>query len=83
VKNVPQCNHCTTYSSSIIILIGKKIIKSQLKSRKGKMYFPREDEKSSSIDLTSISAYKYQNFKYAGSIISWSKKTWKMGYSYK
>jgi hypothetical protein len=66
VKNVPQCNHCITYSSSNIIFRRKKIIKSQLKSRKGKIYFARESEKSVSIDLTHISAYKYQNFKCAG-----------------
>jgi hypothetical protein len=46
------------------------------------MHFARESEKSVSMDLTPISAYKYQNFKCAGSIISWSKKNWKKGYSY-
>jgi hypothetical protein len=41
------------------------------------MYFARESEKSASIHLILISAYKYQNFKYAESIISWNKKTGK------
>jgi hypothetical protein len=63
--------------------MGKEIIKRQLQSRKGKMYFLREGEKSDCIDLTSISVYKYQNFKYAERIISWNKKNWKKGYCYK
>jgi hypothetical protein len=46
------------------------------------MYFARESEKSASIHLILISAYKYQNFNCAGSIVSWSKKNWKKGYSY-